>query len=63
MVWRRQSCSTLLCGLGGFFYGYVLWYGESRAVVLYCMVFVVSSIDMCCGMEKAELKYFTVWSW
>ena len=55
MVWRRQSCSTLLCGLGGFFYGYVLWYGESRAVVLYCMVLVVSSIDMCCGMEKAEL--------
>ena len=55
MVWRRQSCSTLLCGLGDLFYGYVLWYDESRAVVLYCMVLVVSSMDMCCGMVNVEL--------
>ena len=50
-----SSCSTLLFGLGGFFYRCVLWYGESRAVVLYCVVLVVSSIDMCCGMVKVEL--------
>ena len=32
----------------------MLWYGESRAVVLYCLVLVVSSMDMCCGMMKSR---------